>query len=626
MKAHDDAAERYRLASTLLDAATRLISSTDRAEVLQGFCNTLVTATPHVRLAWLWMGEPDAQEVTPMIFAGPAREYAGQLRIQRGWLVQKGPVFQVLSGSEVSEMNISPRSLYRPWRIAATRWGFQRAVVLKFAASTPEQIGLLALYVDEREYFSRVGLEPIRAIARVVESILRQWDMVERLEEQIEIDPLTNIYNRRGWERRLHLELQQCPRRESMVGIGILDLDDLKTVNDQWGHVIGDHLLQEAVWRIQNALREGDAVARLGGDEFGLLLTDLERAADLALIVERILDSLRQPYLIEGQSITTSASLGFTLYPQDEEDQDTLIRHADSALYRAKERGKDQSCFYSPIYAEESTERAITQSRIATALNTEQFCLYYQPIVSLSGESIDTVLGVEALLRLDPGDGQPLLTPAAFFDKLDHPRFARKIGVFALETAVAQWLRWQAKGLRLRVAVNISASYLLDSRFLTDLTDILENYPDFPVDQLEIEITESAPLRNLELAAKVLTSCKEKGIRIALDDFGTGYASLTYIQHLPVDSIKIDQTFVRALFENKKSKAIVGAIISGAAELGMEVIAEGIETPVCVDALQKLGCQYLQGYFIARPMPPNEIFTWAERAAEKNKSFKFLAI
>jgi len=165
-----------------------------------------------------------------MIFAGPAREYAEQLRIQRGWLVQKGPVFQVLSGSEVSEMNISPRSLYRPWRIAATRWGFQRAVVLKFAASTPEQVGLLALYVDEREYFSRVGLDPIRAMARVVESILRQWDMVERLEEQIEIDPLTNIYNRRGWERRLHLELQQCRRRESMVGIGILDLDDLKTV------------------------------------------------------------------------------------------------------------------------------------------------------------------------------------------------------------------------------------------------------------------------------------------------------------------------------------------------------------------------------------------------------------
>ncbi len=605
-----DVNERYRLMAALLASATDLIDRSDYQEVLQKLCETLTKATTHIRLAWIWIGNPNAREVIPMVYAGPAKEYAQSLRIRWTWLTKMGPVFQVLSGSAQEMMNICPWSPYKPWRTAASRWDFQQAVVLRFSPSIPGQTGIIAIYMDDRAYFSQVELGPIQAMVGVVESILRQCQLVNRLEEQIEIDPLTQVYNRRGWERILRLTLQQNHRQDRLVGIGILDLDNFKSINDLWGHAIGDQVLREVASRIQGALREGDILARLGGDEFGIILLDLPKVEDLEIITDRILSALRQSYQMEGITLNVSVSIGFTIYPLDEEEQDTLIRHADRALYRAKVTGKDQMRLYSRAESEQFDDQALILDRVTKALAGNRYLLHYQPIVTYAEGAVQRILGVEALLRLDPGDGQALLTPAAFLDKLDHPRYAREFGIFALESAVLQWERWKQDGLAIRICVNISARYLLDPRFLTDLGDLLRKHTDFPTGFLEIEVTESAPLRNLDQAAKVLESCKEQGIRVSLDDFGTGHASITYIQALPVDTIKIDQRFVMAMMNNEKAQVIIQSILTGANALGIEVIAEGIETPGSADALQLLGCTYIQGYFIAKPMPAENLVPW----------------
>ncbi len=605
-----DSDERYRLTAALLASATDLIDRSDYQEVLQKFCETLTKATTHIRLAWVWIGSPAAREVIPMVYAGPATEYAQSLRIRRNWLTKMGPVFQVLSGSAQEMMNISPWSPYKPWRTAASRWNFQQAVVLRFSPSIPGQTGILAIYVDDRAYFSQVELGPIQAMVGVVESTLRQCQMVSRLEEQIEVDELTQVYNRRGWERILRLTLQQGHRRKRLVGIGILDLDNFKSINDLWGHATGDEVLREVASRIQGILREVDILARLGGDEFGIVLSDLQKVEDLEIITDRILSALRQSYQMEEITLNLSVSIGFTLYPLDEEEPDTLIRHADKALYRAKVTGKDQMRLYSRAESEQLDDKALLLDRVTKALAENRYLLHYQPIVTYAEGSVHGILGVEALLRLDPGDGQALLSPAAFFDKLDHPKYAREFGIFALESAILQWERWKQEGLAIRICVNISARYLLDPRFLTDLGNILGKHPGFPTGFLEIEVTESAPLRNLDQAAKALESCKEQGIRVSLDDFGTGHASLTYIQALPVDTIKIDQSFVMAMMGNEKARVIIQSILTGANELGIEVIAEGIETPDCADALQLLGCTYYQGYFMAKPMPAENLVPW----------------
>ena len=364
-------------------------------------------------------------------------------------------------------------------------------------------------------------------------------------------------------------------------------------------------MLKRMTQRLQAQLRGGDTLARIGGDEFGLLLSSLERLDDLDIVCERLLTMIREPLEIGGERINVSASLGVTVYPLDDGDAATLVRHADMALYAAKDAGRDQ--YYMHTLALDDAMRLEMEvcALGERALREELFRLHYQPIVS----SVGPVVGVEVLLRLQhPEKG--LLYPSAFFPILDHPRLARPIGRFVLDAAMRQGAIWHQAGVSLRLSVNISSRHLLDARFLDDLREGLTKNPGLPPELIAIEITESAPLRDMARAQVTLTACRALGVRIAIDDFGTGHASLAYLHKLPVNSIKIDQAFVRDMINDPKDLAIVASLITGARMLGLEVTAEGVETADQAALLTNMGCGYFQGYLFAKTLPPETVPEW----------------
>ena len=507
------------------------------------------------------------------------------------------PCWEALeSGQAVIQSVDDPQA---PEWIKALRNRIEEIGIFPFGAEDLRGVGLIG--VREKGYFHRVGSAYFDAFAHL-------GDLVLLLHNQSLRDPLTALPNRTLFLDRLEIARDQTLRHERLLGVALLDLDGFKQVNDRLGHGAGDQLLQAVVQRLQAQLRAGDTLARMGGDEFGLLLPGLERLDDLKGVCERLLATVREPLDIQGEPVSASCSLGVTLYPLDDSDASTLIQHADMALYAAKDAGRDQFQLHTLAMDEAIQTEAGMRVLLEQALHEGRLVLHYQPIVSSAG----TVRGVEALIRLQhPEKG--LLAPAAFFSALDHPRLARPIGRFVLDAALRQGAIWQGDGLQLRVAVNISTRHLLDARFLEDLREALANHPSVPLKQLEIEITESSPLLNLAEAQTVLKACQGLGVRIALDDFGTGNASLTHLQQLPAHSIKIDQCFVRDMIDDPKDLAIVTAVITASRMLGLEVIAEGVETAEHAALLNKMGCSHLQGYLFSRPLPAEDIPAWIAR-------------
>jgi len=462
---------------------------------------------------------------------------------------------------------------------------------------------LLLLTVLYRYARGQIGRE--LALAQVQQQRLRTLAIT---------DPLTAVGNRTLLRERLQLALESAWARESAFALLLLDLDGFKQVNDAYGHSAGDSLLRETAQRLQSILREGEVMARMGGDEFAVLLTDAfggEAAADAA--AQRILTALRQPFdLGVGRQASISVSVGCALYPQDGSDAETLLRRADLALYAAKSAGRDRSLRFKPDFELAAQKQKNLLESVEAALQQGRLSLSYQPIVSIGGDpSRPAVVGVEALLRLRTERGEQM-EAAQFSGALDHGRLARAIGRFVLDQALTQGAQWQAEGLELHIAVNISAEHLLAPEFLDDLKQALRNHPGFPASGLMLEVTESAPLRNLEQARQVLQACQDLGVSVALDDFGTGAASLTYLQQLPAQSIKIDQSFVRDMVNDPKDFAIVSAVVTAANLLGLEVIGEGAETLEHLSVLSAMNCTLAQGYAIARPLPAEAVATWVQ--------------
>jgi len=436
----------------------------------------------------------------------------------------------------------------------------------------------------------------------------------QRLRTLAITDPLTAVGNRALLRERLQLALESAWARDSEFALLLLDLDGFKQVNDAYGHSAGDSLLRETAQRLQAILREGEVMARMGGDEFAVLLTDaFGGAAAAEAAAQRILAALRQPFdLGVGRQASISVSVGCALYPQDGSDAETLLRRADLALYAAKSAGRDRYLRFNTDFELAAQRQKSLLESVESALQQGRLSLSYQPIVSIGGEpSRPAVVGVEALLRLRTERGEQV-EAAKFSGALDHGRLARAIGRFVLDQALTQGAQWRAEGLELHIAVNISAEHLLAPEFLDDLHQALRNHPGCPASGLMIEVTESAPLRNLEQARQVLQACQDLGVSVALDDFGTGAASLTYLQQLPAQSIKIDQSFVRDMVNDPKDFAIVSAVVTAANLLGLEVIGEGAETLEHLSVLSAMNCTLAQGYAIARPLPADAVSTWVQ--------------
>jgi diguanylate cyclase (GGDEF)-like protein/PAS domain S-box-containing protein len=431
-----------------------------------------------------------------------------------------------------------------------------------------------------------------------------------RVERLAFYDVVTGLPNRRLLFELLEQARTRAGDQQSLLAVGVLDLDRFKNVNDTIGHGGGDRVLAEASARILGMLREADVLARFGGDEFALVIPGLDSKEQLDVISRCVLQALRAPFNLMDEQLYLSASVGWTLYPLDESDAEGLVRHADLAMYVAKEDGKDRGALYEPAMEMERVRLQVMRDRLAQALETSRLELLFQPIVYIDGlPGLHGVAGMEALLRLnDPELGR--IEPAEFMHVLDDPQLARPIGRYVLDEALKHCQSWMRQGVSLPVSVNISTRHLLNPGFFSDIDAALESYPDVMDVGFGIEVTETGPMMDHARAKIVIEECRRRGIRVGLDDFGTGSASLSHIQQLDIEHIKLDQSFVRDILSDERNMAIAAGVITTARLLAKTVIAEGVETSAQGDLLASLGCHQLQGFSISRPMPGPAVPAW----------------
>jgi diguanylate cyclase (GGDEF)-like protein/PAS domain S-box-containing protein len=429
-----------------------------------------------------------------------------------------------------------------------------------------------------------------------------------QLEHIAHYDVLTNLPNRVLLADRLSQSMLQCSRNMQTLAVVFLDLDGFKLVNDEHGHDVGDELLVEISIRMKAALREGDTLARIGGDEFVAVLTNLTKVEDCEPILDRLLLAASEPVTLSNVVLNVSTSIGVTLYPQDSVDADQLMRHADQAMYVAKESGKNRYHLFDTAQDDAVKTQQESLEAIRSALDNQQFVLYYQPKVNMK---TGKVIGVEALIRWQhPCRG--LLNPLDFLPIIENNPMSIEMGEWVIDTALTQISQWQKMGLDLPVSisVNIAAVQLQQPDFTQRLTTLLAAHPNVKPCYLELEVLETSALDDVHHVSTTMLECIALGVSFALDDFGTGYSSLTYLRRLPANLIKIDQSFVRDMLIDTDDFAIVEGVIALAKSFKREVIAEGVETIEHGKALLQLGCNLAQGYGIAKPMPAHDVPVW----------------
>ncbi len=431
----------------------------------------------------------------------------------------------------------------------------------------------------------------------------------ETLEKIAHYDALTQLPNRILLIDRFTQAIAHTKREKNQLAVCFLDLDNFKPINDLYGHKTGDQLLIEVAKRIKALIRNEDTVSRQGGDEFVLLLRDIQSFPHCEEMLTRIIKSLSKPYLIDGQPLSVSASIGVSLYPSDNSDLDTLMRHADQAMYHAKTSGRNRYYLFNTEQEQIKTQKSHQLKEIEQALIKGELCLYYQPKVNMaSGE----IFGAEALIRWNhPEKG--LIPPIQFLPVIEQNQLEIEIGNWVIKQALNQLNEWQKQGIRLEVSVNISSYHLQHPSFISDLEASLALYPGVFSKNLQLEILESSALSDLHAITGIIKTCIHAlGVNIALDDFGTGYSSLTHLRNLPVQTIKIDQTFVRDMLDDPSDYTIIDGVIGLADSFGRAVIAEGVETTEHGQMLIIMGCLNAQGYGIAKPMPADEISNWVK--------------
>ncbi|WP_425607997.1 EAL domain-containing protein [Pontibacterium granulatum] len=463
---------------------------------------------------------------------------------------------------------------------------------------------------DGRVYPKWININTVRDTAGKISNYIASFsDITEQknAEEQIQHlsyhDPLTHLLNRFSFEERLSQAISVSQHEQRELAILFIDLDRFKDINDTLGHRVGDELLKAVAKRLKGKIKESDLLARLGGDEFTIAFTHFSNHNHLALKTSTLLESLSEPYEINDQPIYITPSIGVSVYPNDGETVPELMKHADAAMYHAKSLGRKNFQFHCSTISEQTQQRLNLGQQLNQALQDAQFELYYQP-------QIDTVCGnicaLEALIRWHHPE-RGMVSPAEFIPVLEDSGLIEPVGEWVLRTACQQLADWHQQGFKhLRMSVNLSARQLRSTGLISQVTAALDHC-GLSARALELEITESLAMENPEQAIAILGQLSDMGISIAIDDFGTGYSSLAYLKKLPIQILKLDREFVSHIETDSNDAAISAATISLAHSLGLKVVAEGVETQQQHDFLQQQGCDYLQGYFHGRPMPPTEI-------------------
>jgi diguanylate cyclase (GGDEF)-like protein len=436
----------------------------------------------------------------------------------------------------------------------------------------------------------------------------------KRAQDQVEYqayhDALTGLPNRLLFRDRITVALAHAKRSGRLSAVMFLDLDQFKLVNDTLGHTVGDRLLQAIGARLVTCVRAEDTVARMGGDEFTILLADLSDRRGAPLVAQKVLEAVRHPVTIDDHELYVTTSIGIAIYPEDGMDAETLLKNADRAMYRAKESGRDNYQYAASVRFEPMEGRLSMERALHRAIDREELVVHYHPMVEIA---TGRVVGAEALLRWnDPDRG--LVQPEDFIPLAEETQLIIPIGAWVLRTACAQMKAWHDLGHEgLRVAVNLSPRQFQDRDLTASIEKILQE-TGFPAQCLDLEITESTAMQNAELTLAILNGLKEMGIRISIDDFGTGYSSLSYLKRFPIDTVKIDQGFVRDLTKN--DAAIISAVISMARALDLRVIAEGVETEEQLAFLRREHCAEMQGFLYSQPLTSTE-FEEALRAMRR---------
>jgi diguanylate cyclase (GGDEF)-like protein/PAS domain S-box-containing protein len=493
--------------------------------------------------------------------------------------------------------------------------GFLAKVTELYAHPTVESYDTVA-FKDGRviERFSKPQLVGGEVVGRVwsFRDVTQRTQLEDELAHQAFHDALTGLANQALFRDRVDHALARISRSSGRLAVMYLDLDNFKTVNDSLGHIAGDELLVSVTARLGRALRTGDTAARLGGDEFALLLEDTS-LDDAVLVAERVITLLAEPFTVAGKELFASASIGIAL---DERGipRDQLLRNADLAMYTAKGRGKNRFEVYEPEMHSHAVDRLELEAELRRALERDELCLHYQPIVDISSRA---VTGVEALVRWQHPE-RGLLAPDTFIPVAEDTGLIEPLGRFVLRTACEQTMRWHRDhpGLvGLSVSVNVSPRQLRDPQIVDDVAEALAA-TQLPPACLTLEITESAMMRDAEVALVHLTALRDLGVRLAVDDFGTGYSSLSYLQRFPIDILKIDRSFVKSMDQGPEDSALARAIVRLAQTLRLVAVAEGVETTAQADLLLQLGCPLAQGFLYSKPEPPaalRELLLAAER-------------
>ena len=436
----------------------------------------------------------------------------------------------------------------------------------------------------------------------------------EQINHRANFDSLTELPNRYLLLDRLKQSIRSMKRHEGRLALLYLDLDRFKIVNDNMGHIVGDKLLIAVAKRLVNALREEDTVSRLGGDEFVILIESIEKSEDVENVAKLIITSLKKPFEIMGHSLHVSTSIGIAIYPDDGEDESTLMQHADVSMYQAKKSGTGYYMFYKPIFELESRHRLGMETDLRNAMEKDEFMMVFQPVHSVETGELS---GFEALLRWNR-NGKGVITPDQFLPVADEIGLMGKLEKWVVECVCIYIKSLDSQLLKdLRFSINLSPACLRDSGFVNAMIKTIVDYEIDPT-KLEIEITEETFLEATEAVYVRLNTLKEFGVSIAIDDFGTGYSSLSYLRNYPVDTLKIDGCFIEDLETNKSSRGIISSTISLGHSLGMNLVAEGVETREQLEFLKNNNCDLVQGHFHSRPLLPDEVTPYLQASKHSN--------
>lgn len=484
--------------------------------------------------------------------------------------------------------------------------------IVVLSGQANEDIALQIVQMGAQDYLVK-GQGDGHLINRVLDySIERKKDMQE-LSHIANYDSLTGLANRLLFRERLERALIRADRNKTLVALFVIDLDRFKNVNDTLGHDAGDKLLIDVANRLRKCTRGGDTIARLGGDEFTIIMEDIKRIDDAEIIAEKVLALMQGSFDINGHDIFVTPSIGITIYPLEDTDSTNLFINADSAMYEAKESGRNCYRFYTTDMNSHLLERVNLESKLRRAIEKQEFVLYYQPKFNVNEKY---PIGAEALIRWnDPEEG--MISPALFIPLAEETGLITHITDWVIKEACTQNSKWQQQGYQpIRMAVNLSPKQFNQKDIVSRIFNQIIS-SDLAPKYVELEITEGALMKDVQKSCEIMMQLKKWGIHISIDDFGTGYSSLSYLKKFPLDTLKIDQSFVRDLMEDSDDMAIVSAIIAMARSLNYNVIAEGVENQAQLNYLAAQGCNEVQGYFLGRPVPADEFEKYLVKKPEE---------